>query len=59
MLVCLEIYLQDEQCQEVEVGSSLKLLIQVQGDEGEDVVLVGLDGISLQPRITQHMMINI
>lgn len=52
-------YLQDEQSQEIEVGSSLKLLEQVQGDEGEDVVLVCLDGISLQTRNTQQTKMSI
>lgn len=43
-------YLKDEQSQEIQVGSSLKLLVQVQGEEGKNVVLVCLDGISLQTR---------
>lgn len=47
-------YLQDEQGQEVQVGRPLELLVQVQRDEGEDVVLVRLDGVFLQ-RITQRL----
>lgn len=42
--------LQDEQTQEVEVGRPLELLIQVQGQEGQHVVLVRLDGVALQTR---------
>ncbi len=41
-------YLQDQQTQEVEVGHSLKLLVQVQRQEGEEVVFVGLDCIALK-----------
>lgn len=47
-------YLQDEQSQEIKVGSSLELLIQVQGDECEDIVLVRLDGISLKTTSTEQ-----
>lgn len=47
---CVQFYLKDEQGQEIQVGSSLKLLVQVQGEEGKNVVLVCLDGISLQMR---------
>lgn len=47
---CVQLYLKDEQGQEIQVGSSLKLLVQVQGEEGKNVVLVCLDGISLQVR---------
>lgn len=40
-------YLQDEQSQEIQVCNPLELFVQIQGDEGEDVVLVRLDGVSL------------
>lgn len=42
--------LQDEKSQEVKVGRSLELLVQIQGQEREHVVLVCLDGISLKTR---------
>lgn len=46
--------LQDEKSQEVKVGRSLELLVQIQGQEREDVVLVRLDGISLKTRKTEQ-----
>lgn len=42
--------LEDEQSQEVDVGNSLELLVQVQREEGEHVVLVRLDGVALKTR---------
>jgi hypothetical protein len=52
MLTSISItYLQDEQGQEVEVGSPLELLKQVEWDEGDGVVLVGLDAVPLVPEI--------
>lgn len=47
---CHEADLQDEKSQEVKVGRSLELLVQIQGQERKHVVLVGLDGISLKTR---------
>lgn len=45
-----DIYLKDNQKQEVGVGQPLELLEEVKGEEGEDVVFGGLDGIVLQER---------
>lgn len=41
-------YLEDDDEKEVEVGHAVELLIQVQGQEGEDVVLSRVDGIPLE-----------
>ena len=55
-MTCISVrYLQDEQGQEVQVGSPLELLKQVEGDEGEGVVLVGLDAVPLVTNVSVHM----
>jgi hypothetical protein len=41
-------HLQDNDEKEVEVGHAVELLIQVQWQEGEDVVLGRVDGIALE-----------
>lgn len=48
-------YLKDDQKQEVGVGEPLELLEEVKGEEGEDVVFGGLDGIVLQERTRDTM----
>ena len=55
-MTCISVrYLQDEQGQEVQVGSPLELLKQVEGDEAEGVVLVGLDAVPLVTNVSVHM----
>lgn len=42
------LYLQHQQKEEVGVSDPLELFKQVQREEGEDVVLGGLDGVGLK-----------
>lgn len=48
-------YLEDHQKQEVGIGEPLELLKEVKGEEGEDVVFGGLDGIVLQEKLMGKM----
>lgn len=41
-------HLQDDDEKEVEIGHSTELLIQVQRQEGEDVVFGSVDGVALE-----------
>lgn len=41
-------YLEDDDKKEVGVGYSVELLVQVQGQEGEEVVLVCVNDVALE-----------
>lgn len=49
---CGTTYLQNEKEQEVGVGDFLELLKEVDGQESEDIVLGGLDAVTLWPEET-------
>lgn len=41
-------HLQDDDEKEVEIGHTIELLVQVQGQEGEEVVFGCVDGVALE-----------
>lgn len=41
-------HLQDDDEKEVEIGHTTELLVQVQRQEGEDVVFASVDGVALE-----------
>lgn len=46
----MNVYLKDEEEEEVAIGETLELLEKVQRQEGEEVVFGGVDGVILQRR---------
>lgn len=47
-------HLENDDKKEVEVGHAVELLVQVQGQEGEDVVLGRVDDIALERQSARH-----